>query len=267
MKIINLRFLTALVLALCAIEARAKIYEIKTMAQILPVVDQNTLVVFDIDNTILEPTQTLGSDQWGMSEISRFKTQGYDPRTAKDMGVARFAQVQLKTAVQAVEKITPSLIHHLQKNRVRVLALTARPLNLTLRSVQQLQSLGINLSLTAPQAHITGQLGTEPSQYYQGMLIVGPHNNKGQILYNFIKNYVSGPISKIVFIDDKEHNVKDVDLGLGSMSTPHLEFRYGAADSKVSGFDSRIGDIEWQVFLKIGCILRDDEAIKLLKSN
>ena len=247
--------------------ANAAVYEIQTMPQILPTIDKNTLVVFDIDNTILEPTQTIGSDQWGMNEIAKFKTQGLEERTAKDRGVARFAQVQMRTAVQAVERQTPTLIHYLQKNNIRVLALTARPLNITQRTSQQLQSLGLNLSLTAPPANVTTSLGTEPVIYYQGLLIVGPHNNKGQVLFNFIKNYVTAPISKIVFVDDKAHNVKDVEASLQSVTIPPFEYRYAAADKKVASFNTKIGDIQWQVFVKTGKIINDNQALEILGKN
>lgn len=262
--IAKLSFITLIIGSLFA---NAAVYEIKSMSQILPVIDQNTLVVFDIDNTISEPTQTLGSDQWAMNEIARFKAQGLDERTAKDSGVARFAQVQMRTAVKAVEPQTPQLIHYLQNNKVRVLALTARPLNIALRTFQQLMSLGVNLSLTAPQAEVKTQLGTEPVIYYQGVLTVGPHNNKGQVLFNFIKNYVTQPISKIVFVDDKAHNVKDVENGLKPVNVPHFEYRYGAADKKASEFNSKIGDVQWQVFVKTGRVISDAQAQQMLGNN
>lgn len=257
----------AVSLVVSAQTAQAKSYEIQSMKQILPLIDQNTLVVFDIDNTILQPTQMLGSDQWAMNEISRFKAQGLDDRSAKDKGVAQFAQVQMKTNVQPVEKINPALIRYLQKNRITTFALTARPLVLAHRSDQELQSIGVQMHITAPKAPLQSQLGTDPTVYNKGILLVGPHNNKGTVLANFIKNFVHQPITKIVFIDDKVGNVQNVEEGLKDFSIPHFELRYSAADAYVKAFDSRIGDLQWNIFKQNDAIISDAQALQIISNR
>lgn len=251
-----------MLLMLFTVPVHAKVVEIKSMSQILPAVSADTLVIFDLDNTIMEPTQTLGSDQWGTHEIARFKSSGLPDRQAKDQGVARFAQVQMKTQVQPVEALTPRLIQQLQMNKVQVLGLTARPLNLTLRGVQQLQSLHVNLAFTAPTL-TTALISAEPSAYSQGVLIVGPHNNKGEVLMNFLKA-ARIKANSIVFVDDKLHNVEDVNQALSRQGLPHIEFRYGAADAKVSSFNPEIGDVQWKIFLQTGKILNDQQASQLI---
>ncbi len=173
----------------------------------------------------------------------------------------------MKTLVQPVERMTPALIRYLQKNKVKVLALTARPLTLANRSVEQLSSIGIDLTLTAPSAALKQRLGTEPTLYNKGILLVGPHNNKGTVLAQFIKSNTQQPISKVVFIDDKVGNVQNVDEGLKGFSFPHFELRYSAADAYVKSFNSKIGDLQWYVFQKNKIILSDSEAAKILNGQ
>jgi len=45
-------------------QARAEIIEVKNMAAVANLIDQDSLVVFDIDNTLIQPVQSLGSDPW-----------------------------------------------------------------------------------------------------------------------------------------------------------------------------------------------------------
>ncbi len=248
-----------------AATVQASTLEIKSMGQVLPLITANTLVIFDLDNTIMEPTQTLGSDQWGMNEIQRFLKAGLPEREAKDQGVGRFAQVQMRTSVQAVEAMTPKLIHYLQKNKIQVMGLTARPLSLTLRSAQQLQSLGVDLAATAPV--FNGALvSADPSAYFRGILLVGPHNNKGTVLMNFLR-LSQVKADRIVFIDDKLSNVQNVETALNGQKLPHVGLRYGAADTKVASFNAAIGDIEWKVFTQTGRVIRDQQAQEILRKR
>lgn len=262
------RFIKGLVtvaLLFQTLQSDAKIVEIMNMSQILQSITRDTLVVFDLDNTIMEPTQTLGSDQWGTNQIARFVAKGLSEYDAKNQGVGQFAQVQLKTNVQVVETITPKLIQHLQKNNVQVIGLTARPLNLTMRSAQQLQSLGVNLATTAPA--LTQIFSTRhPSAYFQGILVVGPHNNKGEVLMGFM-NASQVKASRIIFVDDKLSNVKNVNDALEKQNRPHVEFRYGAADAKVAAFNTNIGDMQWNIFLQTGRIISDQQALEMLNSR
>ncbi len=261
-KMANLVVLAGLTLV--APLGQAKVYEIKAMVQILPLIDQNTLVVFDIDNTISRPKQTVGSDQWASNQIERFKTMGFDERTAKDKGVAQFAQVQLKTEVQPVEASTPALIQRLQFGHIQVVALTARPLILADRTIEQIQSLGLDLRRTAPLAPLSSNLGSEPTIYKNGIILVGPHNNKGAVLAQFIKSLVRQSISKIVFIDDKVSNVQNVNEALNTFTTPHFELRYAAADPEVKSFNSKIGDFQWKIFIQNGALISDSQAQQII---
>lgn len=51
-------------LLLLAAAARADVREIKSMAEIVPEIRSTTLLVLDIDNTLVEPVGNIGSDQW-----------------------------------------------------------------------------------------------------------------------------------------------------------------------------------------------------------
>ena len=42
----------------------AEIRETKFMQEVMSAIDSETLAIFDIDNTLIEPIGNMGSDQW-----------------------------------------------------------------------------------------------------------------------------------------------------------------------------------------------------------
>lgn len=252
---------TSLVLALASLAARAEVREITSYREVTPLTDTSTLVVFDLDNTIFEPTQTLGSDQWGSLQQKRFKEQGLPPADAVDRGVAMFAEVQMKTNVQLVEPMTAGFIADLQKRGFRVMGLTARPMNLVARTVDELRSLGLDLSRTAPEGVVpVGADARHEVRYAGGVLFVGPHNLKGPVLKSFLTGQLP---TSIRFFDDKKHHVDDLEDVFASL-TDYVGYRYGAADARVKSMSPELGDFEWKAFKLWNVILDDETARELM---
>lgn len=65
-------------------DAAAEIRESLTMAAVDSLATPGTLVVFDIDNTLIEPTVTLGSDQWFYWYVAELEAAGRTARRAVD---------------------------------------------------------------------------------------------------------------------------------------------------------------------------------------
>lgn len=261
---LNLLRTAPLALALSSLLGHAEVREITSYRDVTPLTDTSTLVVFDLDNTIFEPTQTLGSDQWGSLQQKRFKAQGLPPADAVDQGVAMFSEVQMKTRVQLVEPLTAGFIADLQKRGFRVMGLTARPMNLVARTVDELQSVGVNLAATAPEGIVpVGSDARHEVQYRGGVLFVGPHNLKGPVLKDFLKGQMP---TSIRFFDDKKHHVDDLEEVFASL-TDYVGYRYGAADAKVKSMSAELGDFEWKAFKLWNVILDDDSARELMRST
>src|SRR5688572_8883105 len=105
-----LRIAAALFMAL---PAWAEIREVKSMRETADEITSETLVIFDIDNTILEPLQSLGTDQWFSHEAKELEKQGLSKHDAHNQVIQPWAEIQKATKVKAVEKITPSYIAEL----------------------------------------------------------------------------------------------------------------------------------------------------------
>lgn len=240
--------LLILIQLILATTASAEIREAKSMREALSDVTANDIVVFDIDNTILEPAQTLGSDQW-----FEYLLKKYDNSVDKALG--DWLAVQRQTKVVAVESETPALIRDLQNRGMTVISLTARPAELSQASNQQLLSVGVKFKKIAPVV-------LENATYDFGIIFIGPGANKGVVLQQFLKKTALFP-TRILFVDDKQKNVNNMDKAFIGTGTTNINFRYSAADAHVHSFDSEIAELEWDYFSNYG-VLIDDETAEII---
>ena len=249
-----------------SLAANARIQELPSFADAAPMTDAaSTLVIFDLDNTLIEPVQTIGSDQWGSLEQKRLKDQGVPADDAIDQGVAKFAEVQMKTKVQLVDPNAAKFIKDLQNKGYTMMGLTARPLSLIQTSLNQLKSVGINLAPTAPIKGAIDVQSVAPARFQGGVLVVGPHNNKGDTLKAFYAKLGRALPEHVIFFDDKLHNVEALETALTSIpGVDYIGYRFATADETVKSFDSKLGDFEWSIFKSSQLLLNDGEARQLM---
>ncbi len=234
--------------------AQAKVIESNRYADVLQYVGEGTLVVTDLDNTVIRPAQTIGSDQWGMNVIAKLKKAGLPDKEAKDIGVSMFATVQSNSKVRTVEVTTISNLHRAIEQGSLLLGLTARPLYLVDVTMKQLKS--VQFPLLGSGFRSTPATGVIEQNK---VIFVGPHLNKGEVLREYIKKDEYKNIRRIVFIDDKLHHAQDVDKALSNSGLEVISIRYGAADAWVKSFDEEKAVQEWEIFQKTGklCMIND----------
>ena len=125
--------------------AYCEIHEIKNMAAIVPAIQDDTLLVFDIDNTLIEPVGNLGSDQWFYYLYKIYKINGFDEKTTQQQALRAWNQAQSLISVRAAEASIPDLIQSQQKKGLKMLALTARSVEIADREhhVADLEAVGV----------------------------------------------------------------------------------------------------------------------------
>ncbi|MBI3297028.1 MAG: DUF2608 domain-containing protein [Elusimicrobia bacterium] len=214
--------LLALAALLLASTVSAEVREIKSMAALTPEVKPRTIVVFDIDNTLIEPLGNIGSDQWYEYLLKAYKRDAnLSDAEAEAKAVAAWTDALGKVRVKPVETLTPPLVAALQKDGIKVMALTARGREYESATLTQLKAVGIDLS---------------------GILFAG-EADKGKVLAAFIKDLKLKP-ARVVFADDKPHHARNVDAALTASGIPVLSLRYGAADSKVDAFNQVMAEAD-----------------------
>lgn len=223
-------------LLLLALPAAAELREIASIKEIQPKLEPGTLVVFDVDNTLLQPAGNLGSDQWYdylIKAIARDDAK-LTPEQAEAKAGAVWSRTLAAVTPVPVEGLEPAFVAAIQKRGLKVMALTAREPGHAEVTFKQLKAAGYDLAANAPYGKEYRR--KDGGLYSRGVYLAG-EGDKGVFLAGFLKAAGLKP-KAVVFVDDKLHHAKAVDAALAAAGIPVAAFRYGGADAKVAAFHS-----------------------------
>lgn len=262
---------TALVwIALC-FTADAAIQDTRSIREIVPKIDSETLWIFDLDNTVVMPAQTLGGEEWFDYQVEqlarRLEAEGKPKAEAKEQAlktaVAEWNRIQSVTDVVPVETDAPGAIRLAQDRGTKVMALTAREADLSEITDRQLRAIGIDLSRNLVHSKaLSIRMKQATANYDNGVLYVGSKNNKGEVLIEFLKRTGLRP-KRIAFVDNKLKHVENVGRALAGSNIVYLGFRHGPADAKIAAFDGELADFQYECFRRI---LNDSNARKMMRA-
>jgi uncharacterized protein DUF2608 len=226
--------------------------------------DSDTLLILDIDDTLLLPVQTLGNDAWFLYRVQQLNAVGLPPTQAKEKAISEWEAVRHLTKVKIVEEGTEEIIANMQKNKTTIIGLTTQGLALATRTVQQLNSLGIDLSLTAPISDDVFFMNQRGVLFRKGIMFTSG-TPKGEALLKLFDQINYYP-KRIVFINDKATHLQDVEQSIISKGYDFIGLRYAIGDERVANFRSDITDIQW-AYSTFAHILTDEEAEQLLRNT
>lgn len=204
--------------------------------------------------------QQMGSDEWFFYRFNRYKLHGKGVNEALDLALNEWESVQHLSSVLPVEPETAEIVFNLQ-NRYYAIGLTTRGLGLATRTIQQLQSIDIDLSLhpiSTNELHF--MVNQEGILYRKGILFTaGQH--KGECFRKLLEATGFQP-ERVLFINDKRSHIIPVEEFCQSKGIEFIGLRYGNLDEKVAQFSPELSDIQWQHY---GNLLSDQEAAALLE--
>ena len=126
--------------------AASTIIETPHFSDLRSYADADTLILLDIDDTLLIPTQTLGSDVWFQYQYKKNK----DLPDPLDATLAQWEAIRHLSRMKTVEKDTAKIVSDLQRKTYCIMGLTTQGLALATRTVEQLLDNDIDLIKTAP---------------------------------------------------------------------------------------------------------------------
>lgn len=236
--------------------AFAKIVDIKHMAEINKYISNDTYVVFDIDNTLVEPTQLLGSDQWFYSRLSELKTKGLDKTAAVEKALNEWIAVQHITKVQLIEKNTAKIIDGLQKRGLFVFCLTTRHREMALCTFGQLKKLGLDFRNSSPTKEKELLIDVDSQLHYKDGVIYTSGGHKGAAFIKFMDAIGHKP-AKVIFINDNMKPLKEVEEYSEKRGVDFIGLRYGYLDEKVKQFSKETSDVQFKKFSEL---ISDNDA-------
>lgn len=227
-------------------------------------VTPQTLVILDIDDTLLITAQALGADVWFIHRWEQYQKSNISKSDALELALADWEGVRHLTKMNLVEVGTDKIVRSLQDAKITVMGLTTQGLALATRTIQQLGNLNIDLSLTAPSADDFYFMNGQGVLYRKGILFTSG-TNKGRALLHLLDHLGYTP-KRIVFINDKETHLKDVEEAVTSRNIEYIGLRYSFSDARVKAFRPEIAEIQWK-YSSFAHILSDEEAEQRLLEN
>lgn len=242
-----------------------KIIEAPHFHQITEHVDDETLVLLDIDDTLLVPPQMLGSDEWFYYRLNLHKTNGHDSKTALQKALAEWEAVRHITEMEIVEHGSEKIVKELQEKSICLMGMTTQGLTLSSRTSHQLQKKEIDLSLTAPsQDRHFFPVGSSGVLYMNGILFTAG-NCKGKALFQFCDAIGYHP-KKIVFINDKATHLAEIERVANERNIEFIGLRYGYCDERKKSFRPEVAEFQF-ANSSFASLLSDEEAIQKMEER
>jgi hypothetical protein len=208
------------------------------MSELLKHIHFDTVVLFDLDNTVMEAQLELGSDQWFVQMCMQVVAKIPEKDKAITWAVALYHEVQKIVRTQAVEEATVKIIRALQDIGIPIIAITARDECLHPATTRQLADIGIelhHLEIPPLELPIAGNTSSINPIYEQGVIYCGGRD-KGACFRAFLESTKAG-IKHVVMVDDKEKYLHQVGAVAEELGIRFDGVRYSHLDQKVADFD------------------------------
>ena len=239
------------------------IKSIESLSEIPTYHEEQTLFLFDLDDTVFDFPCMVGSKEWRKYIVKE---------TQKNATNYNFHDIfsyflTKKHPVVTVESITSQFIRKLQENGHIVCGLTARERNKWYDSdedgVDKLtlsQLTSVNVFFDHEKLKNTYPSLSLESEYYKGTFFADIEPKGGYVLKIF-KNAATVP-KKVIFIDDKFPQVESVAKALSELGIQNECYHYKAIEKKAKLFSPLIANIQLYYFCKSNGqkILSDEEA-------
>lgn len=201
---------------------------------------QETIVAFDLDNTLVHPAgKTIGSDQWVDYACTKMPFAQLEPL---------YFAIQHRTSLQLTECYAANIIKQLKGKSIRVVGLTSRSTPLADRTHEQLKALGIHFDENPLYDNDIHFDDAGRVKYVRGIIFCSGRS-KGDALRAFLQHTFMRP-QNIVFVDDKDKYLRDVEEKLKDLSITVAGLHYTYMKRHIEGFDAQVSYSELVKFLE-----------------
>lgn len=141
-----------------------RVIESRSLIDVLKHIDSpQTMVFFDIDNTLAEPQGGLTSQEWCTHMIKQKIEEGSSKGQAEQEVIHYFRSLQPYISLKPVEQTTAFLIKHLHEIKVPTFALTSRSALIAQRTIEQLTAIDL---IFKPSSHRTNSFTSKSPLTY-----------------------------------------------------------------------------------------------------
>jgi phosphoserine phosphatase len=211
------------------------IFESNSIQEILGFVEHDSMVIFDLDNTLVHPQSEVGSAQWFDYMLQQKVRMGLSVEDALQELLPLSFKVQNHVDLLPVENDTLHVLDKLRKKGIVTVALTARSDTLVTRTIYQLQKIGINFNAKNEFNRELTLDYPRPVLLKNGIIFCA-NNDKGSVLFSIL-TLVNYHPKKIIFVDDKLEHLLEVEKACLRNAVNFIGIRYSKLDPVVAQFD------------------------------
>lgn len=225
------------------------IIEASTFEIVFDYLKEGALLVLDLDNTLIESVYQYGSFQWGNHLVRSALQKGSPMDQALDEVMPLWEYAQQLIEIKPIESSIFQWLNQVNELRTSTIALTGRSPQIAPITLEQLQKHGFCFSNWSHIEKRFQEVKIENVYLEKGVLFVGPRNNKGKVLKQFL-HWQEKSFSQIIFLDDQISYLKQVEEIASELNLPYVGIRYSGADQNVQNFDLEIAKQQQELLLR-----------------
>lgn len=264
MKKLLTSLLINLVLFTCSIES--VVIKTDDIQVIKKEVSKETLLLFNIAEVLMDTEISLGTQAW-----RKYLRKRLDTKTHDELSLYVFKNVPPKVP----DSSTPSLIQEMQEHGVSVFACTSRGRHewyhtqvpdIDILTEKLLKAMHIDFSKTQLPQELYNIEQHFADYFHAGIIYTTNTLDKGDLLTQIFEKMKYKP-QKIVFVDDKEESLRDVEEDMTRLGIEFVGFSYSRTAKEHESFDPMIAHIQLEALLDESKILSDQEAAEILEER
>ncbi len=254
----------------CAYAERYTMEHIEQLNNILDKATSKTLVIFDVDEVIVYPTNLIQLQP--ASPFWEAKMADIEKRLGKDKRDLLHSIMLLQSRWELIDATLPQIINTLQSRNIQVLALTSFRTGKMgkIQSIedwrrQQLKNHNIDFKITAGISKSYFEInglensdGTKKPVYKDG-IIYTDLQSKSVVLNAFLAHNHLNP-NEIIFIDDRISNVEDLESFCNKININFIGIHDNRLLTKHPHFDPNLGQFQFFYLENHHVWLNDREA-------
>lgn len=243
--------------------------------------DINTIIIFDIDQTLTEPVDR--ARQGDVKEIVKKQIQQPLEVMYQKLSPDQKYQIyceRLKMKQQLVHQKLPNLIDILQSRGIKTLAITLNHSDKTLMDEntediieQRLKSLGINFQKSwkdvdplefSLKNNFFEKYERERTPEFKNGIIYTCHLPKGMFISEFLRK-IPQKFSKIIFVDNQKKHIVDVENAIQNLKVEYIgiHFTYNISKTRPYPLDFQKAKIQFENLVKKQHWISDEEFEKI----
>jgi hypothetical protein len=244
---------------------RADVIEANSIEDFYPHVEEGTVVLLGMTDTIADSSLSLGSKPW-RQYIRRQLRSIQDLNEAGNLHDQWTYFVAQQVPIKLVQKEFVEWIDKLQQQETPVYCLTGRGRDVWYSSIvtgvdelteQQLKFIGVDFEKSKVPEELKK---ADPKFFHHGIFYSDPYD-KGEFIDKILQETGYRP-KKIVIVDDKWAQLKSVEEKLVEAGIPHVCILYQRAEKERKGFKPLIATLQLQSLFENGYALSEEEAVK-----